>query len=268
MLSIGISPCPNDTFIFEALAEKKIYSSVPELDFQYHDIAVLNQKSQSQELDIVKISYANYFQIAEDYILLRSGGAMGFGVGPLLLSKEKIAPNRQHSVVIPGKNTTANFLLQYAFPDLKNKTEIPFDKIEDAVLNNEFDLGLVIHESRFTYKEKGLQKILDLGAYWETNEKLPIPLGGIAIKRKLASQLGNEVNELIKQSIAWQESQTQLSNYIQSHAQEMRTNVMQQHIDLYVNDFSKDVGAEGERAINFMKNILLPNFNQPIFIEC
>jgi 1,4-dihydroxy-6-naphthoate synthase len=267
-LKIGISPCPNDTYIFEALAENKIETKGIELDFEYHDIAILNQKSQARDLDIVKISYANYFQVAEDYVLLRSGGAMGFGVGPLLLSKENVTPSKSHKVAIPGKNTTANFLLQYAFPELSNKIEISFDKIENAVLNNEFDLGLVIHESRFTYDEKGLHKILDLGAHWEAKEKLPIPLGGIAIKRNLALQYGKEINERIKQSIAWQENQKELSNYIQFHAQEMQTSVMQQHIDLYVNDFSKDLGEEGERAINFMKNILLPNFNKPLFIAC
>jgi len=266
--NIGISPCPNDTYIFEALAENKIDLNGIQFDFEYHDIAVLNQKSQKQELDIIKISYANYFQIAEEYILLRSGGAMGYGVGPLLLSRKEITPNQQHSCAIPGVSTTANFLLQYAFPKIQNKTAVPFDKIEDALLNNDFDLGLVIHESRFTYKHKGLHKVLDLGAHWEEKEKLPIPLGGIAIKRNLAKDYGQKLNDLIVQSIEWQEKQTDLSPYIQSHAQEMEQRVMQQHINLYVNDFSKDVSADGEKAIEFMQKLLAPNLDESIFIEC
>ena len=268
MLTIGISPCPNDTYIFEAIANSIISASAIGFNFEYHDIAVLNQKSQAVELDIVKVSYANYFKIAKDYILLKSGGAMGFGVGPLLLSPEKISPNEKHKVAIPGKNTTANFLLQYAFPKLKNKTEIPFDQIEEALVSNKFDLGLVIHESRFTYEQKGLHKVMDLGSYWEENENLPIPLGGIAIKRSLAKEYGQTINDLIIQSIEWQERQATLSDYIQSHAQEMEIEVMQQHIDLYVNDFSKNVGSDGEKAIAFMKKMLLPNFEKPIVIEC
>ncbi len=268
-LKIGISPCPNDTYIFEALANNIIAIPEIELDFEYHDIAVLNQKSQAHELDIVKISYANYFEVAEDYILLRAGGAMGYGVGPLLLSKQKdVKANENHTVAIPGKNTTANFLMRYAYPELKNKTALPFDKIEEAILNKETDLGLVIHESRFTYQDKGLHKVLDLGAHWEEKENLPIPLGGIAIKRSLASTIGRQINTAIQQAIEWQKAQNKLSDYIQSHAQEMEAAVMQQHINLYVNDFSLDIGSEGEKAISFMQNILLPNFKKPIFITC
>lgn len=267
-LKIGISPCPNDTFIFEAIAKSMVRIPELELDFEYHDIAILNQKSQKQELDIIKISYANYFKIAEDYVLLRSGGAMGYGVGPLLLSKKDIIPNHNHSCAIPGLNTTGNFLLQYAYPEIQQKTEISFDKIEDAVLNEDFDLGLVIHESRFTYEQKGLTKIKDLGQFWEEKEKLPIPLGGIAIKRSLAKEYGILFNEAIIKSIIWQENNTVLSDYIQSHAQEMDASVMQQHINLYVNNFSKDIGKVGEKAIGFMKDLLLPNFDKPIFVSC
>ena len=171
-------------------------------------------------------------------------------------------------MAIPGESTTANFLLQYAYPELQHKTVVPFDKIEQKLIDKEFDLGLVIHESRFTYQSKGLHKVKDLGVYWEEKEKLPIPLGGIAIKRSLANELGAAINEAIKKSIEWQEKQTALSDYIQSHAQEIQASVMQQHIDLYVNDFSKDIGAEGEKAIAFMQKLLSPNLTKPIFIEC
>ena len=266
-LKIGISPCPNDTYIFEALAQNQIDTAGLEFEFSYHDIAVLNQKAQQQGLDIVKISYANYFEIADNYILLRSGGAMGFGVGPLLLAKENINPSPQHSVAIPGKNTTANFLLKYAFPDLSNKSELPFDKIEEALLGAQYELGLVIHESRFTYEQKGLKKIMDLGEYWEEKENLPIPLGGIAIKRNIATEYGQLINALVKKSILWQDGKHALSDYIKSHAQEMDESVMQQHIDLYVNDFSKDVGPKGENAIAFMQQILSPNFDNAIFVS-
>ncbi len=268
-LTIGISPCPNDTYIFEALAQKII--SIPNitLDFEYHDIAILNKKAQLKELDIVKISYANYFKVAKDYILLRSGGAMGFGVGPLLLSNtESIHPSQDHIVAIPGMFTTANFLLEYAYPQLTQKKQISFDQIEDQLLNQQFDLGLVIHESRFTYQKKGLFKVKDLGAYWEEKEELPIPLGGIAIKRSLVEAVGCPLNECIKESIGWQNKQKGLSAYIQSHAQEMNPKIMQKHIDLYVNDFSEDVGSKGEQAISFMRDLLDPKFVQPIFISC
>lgn len=268
-LSVGISPCPNDTYIFEALAQNKNQLLDFNIDFEYQDIAVLNQKAVAQDLDIVKISYAHYFNIAEDYILLRSGGAMGFGVGPLLLSKKENAnPSQEHSVAIPGKSTTANFLLQYAYPNLQNKRVLPFNKIEQALIDEEFDLGLVIHESRFTYQEKGLHKVKDLGEFWEEKEKLPIPLGGIAIKRSLAKDYGKLINDAIIESIEWQSKQNALSEYIKSHAQEMDENVMQQHINLYVNDFSTDIGDAGERAISFMQKMLLPNLTQAIFIEC
>ncbi len=268
-LKIGISPCPNDTYIFEGLAQKVIDTSGLKFEFEYHDIDELNHKAAENELDIVKISYAHYFNIADQYILLRSGGAMGYGVGPLLLSKTELQrPKPQHTVAIPGVSTTANFLLQYAYPELTQKTTLPFHQIEDALLSQTVDLGLIIHENRFTYQNKGLHCIQDLGALWEEKEQLPIPLGGIAIRKSIGENVACHVQALIQRSLQWQQEKRFLSTYIQQHAQSMQPDIMQQHIDLYVNAFSFDVGEDGIRSISFMKSLLRPEFNKPIFVSC
>lgn len=267
-LKIGISPCPNDTFIFDAIYHQKI--SLPDVSFEFilEDVETLNRLAGEEQLDIVKLSYARYFQVQENYALLRSGGAMGFGVGPLLVSKNPIALDEisNRRIAIPGEFTTAHFLFRSEFPNAQQKQFMLFSAIEDALEKQEADAGVLIHEGRFTYQQKGYYKLLDLGEAWDKKYQLPIPLGGIAINRRLAPYYSS-INELIRNSIqmAWSQYPS-LSDFIRCHAQEMDDAVMRQHIELYVNQFSEDVGAIGEGAIQRMKAILSPSTQFPIFL--
>jgi 1,4-dihydroxy-6-naphthoate synthase len=257
--NIGISPCPNDTFIFENIFTKKITLDGVTFQFHFYDIEELNHLATQGKMDIIKISYAHYFNVKNNYDLLRSGGAMGYGVGPLLLKKEGKIFDPQHAkVAIPGIHTTANFLLSYLFPTITAKSPMPFNVIEQAVLNEEFDAGLVIHESRFTYQQKGLELIADLGDRWQQQLNLPIPLGCIIIKKMIPKKLQIQIQQLISASIANYDVNGEpiLSAFIKSYAQEMDEDVMLQHIKLYVNEFSKDIGAEGENVIALMGKTL------------
>jgi len=256
-LSIAISPCPNDTFIFENIYTEKIGIDGYTFDFDFLDIEELNKCAAAKKKDIIKISYAQYFQVKDNYTLLRSGGAMGFGVGPLLIQKKDANVNLSTAkIAIPGQHTTANFLLRYLFPNAKNKYSLLFSDIENAVLQGNADAGLVIHEGRFTYAEKGLAKIADLGELWQEKTGLPIPLGCIVIKKSLGEELKNEVEALIAQSIPPLQQAIILSDFIKMHAQEMEPQVMLKHIQLYVNDFSKDIGPLGEAAFAKMETVL------------
>ncbi len=257
-LRIGISPCPNDTFIFEHLVTKNISLNGIEFQFILEDVQTLNTLALANELDIVKISYANYCNTQSHYNILRAGGALGKGVGPLLISKTERQLTPQTLIAIPGKHTTANFLMQFALPTCTNKKEFIFSDIEQAILRNEVEAGVIIHENRFTYEQKGLHKIMDLGDYWETKTNLPIPLGGIAIKKDIPITLQHEINDAIIQSILLsKKSYPTLSNFVKTHAQEMSEDVMKQHIDLYVNEYSLDIGKDGEKAIAKMMELML-----------
>ncbi|MBK7763898.1 MAG: 1,4-dihydroxy-6-naphthoate synthase [Bacteroidetes bacterium] len=269
-LRIGISPCPNDTFIFDAMYSKLIDISPFEFEFVFADVETLNQLAARSELDIIKLSYANYFNVLDNYIMLRSGGAMGEGVGPILIGKQiaNFENISSLSVAIPGIHTTANFLLSYALPQLKNKIPFTFSLIEDAVLQGKTDLGVIIHENRFTYQAKGLYKWMDLGEYWEQKTKLPIPLGGIAIKRNMDSNLQQQINHLIKQSILFaQHRYPVLSDFITQHSQEMSEEVMKKHINLYVNTYSIEPGEKGIKAVEMMGEILHHNSQHTLFIN-
>lgn len=262
-LSIGISPCPNDTFIFDALVNQQIDTGDLEFDIYLEDVQTLNEWALEGKLDVSKISYGVYPLIRNQYRLLDSGGALGKGVGPLLISKQ--APPgvenirewvNERSVAIPGINTTAHFLFTHAFPNAGNKHFKVFHEIEQTVLNDETDLGVIIHENRFTYQEKGLHQVIDLGAFWEQKTRLPIPLGGIVTHNRMEESIGQQLNELIKQSIshAWQQYPS-ISKYVKQHAQEMSEDVMRKHIELYVNDFTTDMGEAGRKAIEEMLKI-------------
>lgn len=254
-LTLGYSPCPNDCFIFDALVHKKIDTEGLDVETRLEDVETLNREALKGTLDITKLSFHAYAYALEHYILLRSGSALGFNCGPLLIknSKLKIKNLDDLTVAIPGKMTTANFLLSLAFPNLKNKIEYVFSDIENAVLSGEVDAGLIIHENRFTYQEKGLEKIMDLGEYWESFIHAPIPLGGIVIKRNLETDLQQKVNRLIRKSVEFAFKNPESSMpYVKAHAQEMSESVMKQHIALYVNDFSIDLGETGINAINLM----------------
>lgn len=254
-MTLAFSPCPNDCFIFDALIHKKIETEGIHFEVALHDVESLNKNALNAKYDITKLSFHALAYCLNNYVLLRSGSALGFGCGPLLISKKEIKlPDKEiKSVAIPGKMTTANFLFSIAFPHITNKKEMIFSEIEDVLLNNVCDAGLIIHENRFTYAEKGLKKVIDLGEWWESAFNAPIPLGGIAVKRSIDDKLKTKINSLIKKSIEYAFSNPESSMpYVRRHAQEMREEVMKQHIALYVNQYSVDLGVEGERAIKLL----------------
>jgi len=256
-LTLGFSPCPNDTFIFDALVNKKIDTGEFEFDVILEDVETLNKWALQGRLDITKLSFPAFFQSMHKYVLLNSGSALGKGVGPLLISKNNTHYSadsiEQSTIAIPGINTTANLLLSFAFPGVMKKKAMIFSEIENSVLWGETDLGVIIHENRFTYQQKGLYKLVDLGEYWEQKMKVPIPLGGIAMKRKFESPILEKINKLIKQSLEYAfANYPALTDYVKQHSQEMNENVMRQHIDLYVNNYSMDLGDEGRQAIEVL----------------
>lgn len=259
-LTLGFSPCPNDTFIFDALIHHKIDTEGLEFEVYYDDVETLNQKALRGELNITKLSFHAFAYVAHQYALLDAGSALGFGVGPLLICKNHFKgetdpalrdANAGLKVGIPGKYTTANFLLGIAYPELQNKQELVFSEIESALLEEKIDLGLIIHENRFTYQDKGLSKILDLGDYWEKLTGCAIPLGGIVINRNLDRDVQLKVNRLIRQSVEYAFANPKSSiDFIRQHAQAMEESVMYKHIELYVNKYSIDLGEEGRKAVD------------------
>ena len=260
-LSLGFSPCPNDTFIFDALIHHKIDTEGLDFEVSYDDVETLNQKAFRGELDITKLSYHAFAYVADSYVLLDSGSALGFGVGPMLICKDDPEKLRaelekagtQLKIGIPGKYTTANFLLGLAFPEALNKQELVFSDIENAVLDGRVDIGLIIHENRFTYQDKGLKKIIDLGDFWEKETGLAIPLGGIVANRSLPDDVQHKINRVLRRSVEFAFSNPKSGlEYIRSHAQEMSEEVMYKHIDLYVNKYSVELGDEGKKAIKLL----------------
>lgn len=251
-LSLGFSPCPNDTFIFDALVNGKIDTEGLEFEPVLEDVQTLNAWAAEGKLDVSKLSFPALFNQANRYAILNAGAALGKGVGPLLIAGKPFDLSKVESsrIAIPGENTTAHFLLNYAFPQAKNKVVKLFSSIEDAVVNGEVDLGVIIHENRFTYQQKGLHKVCDLGEIWEEKEAVPIPLGCIGIKRSLPIDVQKKVDDLIRKSVNYSyQNYPQLSSYIIEHAQAMEEDVMRKHIDLYVNNFSIDLGEGGKAAI-------------------
>ncbi len=257
-LTIGYSPCPNDCFIFDALIHGKIDTEGLQFEVLLDDVETLNKKALKGELDITKLSYHAYAYVLENYILLRSGSALGFNCGPLLITRHPERSRRMDDnlkIAIPGKLTTANLLLSIAYPNLTNKIEYVFSDIENAVLSGEVDAGLIIHENRFTYQDRGLKKIIDLGEFWDSLIHAPIPLGGIVIKRSLNNDLQQKVNRLIKKSVEYAFANPESSmDYVKAHAQEMSEEVMKKHIALYVNNFSIDLGETGINAVQLLFN--------------
>jgi 1,4-dihydroxy-6-naphthoate synthase len=280
-LTLGFSPCPNDTFIFDALIHHKIDTEGLEFEVLFDDVETLNQKALRAELDITKLSFHAFAYVAHQYALLDAGSALGFGVGPLLISKkytpetlqaELAKGNHNLKIGIPGKYTTANFLLGIAYPDLQNKQEMVFSEIEDALLNNQIDLGLIIHENRFTYQNKGLTKIVDLGDYWEKQTGCAIPLGGIVINRNLDRAVQLKVNRLIRQSVEYAFAHPKSGlDFIKEHAQAMEESVMYKHIELYVNQYSINLSAEGRKAIDTLFTLaqernIIPAIQENLYI--
>jgi 1,4-dihydroxy-6-naphthoate synthase len=252
-LTLGFSPCPNDTFIFDALVNKKIDTGGIDVDVVLEDVQTLNEWALQGKLDITKLSYGVLPLVLEPYVVLPAGGALGKGVGPLLISTTNgIAASQvdEHVIAIPGEHTTAHMLFSLAFPASKRKEFLVFSQIEDAVLQKRVGAGVIIHENRFTYQDKGLVKLMDLGEYWEAETGSPIPLGGIVMKRSFGMELQQKINGLIRASVEYAFSNYPLiTDYVKQHSQEMSEQVMRQHIDLYVNNYSIDLGVEGKAAV-------------------
>ena len=275
-LSLGFSPCPNDCFMFDAIVNGRIDLEGLEFSARLADVEALNRAAFTGEADVTKLSYHAYAFCAGDYVLLDAGSALGRNCGPLLISRRTIAKDEVAagglSIAIPGTYTTANFLLGLAFPQARNKTELVFSDIEPAVLEERFDAGLIIHENRFTYEAKGLKKIIDLGEYWEAATGAPIPLGGIVIKRSLPDDVKQRVNRVLRRSIEYALAHRSASlDYVRAHAQEMSEDVMYRHIDLYVNEYSVDLGTEGRRAVELLfakaaATGIIPPANRPLFL--
>lgn len=258
--TIAFSPCPNDTFIFDAMVHRKIDTG--DLGFEYilEDVETLNHWAMDGRYDISKISYSVLSQLLDSYRLLRSGSALGRGVGPLLLTREPLPAGtdiaafmQQGRIAIPGEWTTANFLLNSAFPAAQHKKVVLFSDIEQALLDGKYDAGLVIHESRFTYAERGLHCLMDMGQWWEARTGMPIPLGGIVLKKAIPAEDARQIEALIRKSVqyAWEQYPT-LGGFVTRNAQEMSEEVMRKHIELYVNAYSLDLGPEGCAVVTDM----------------
>ncbi len=268
-LSLCFSPCPNDTFIFDAMVHHKIDTEGLEFDVRLEDVETLNRLVLSGQPDISKISYGLLPLVIPDYRVLNAGSALGRGVGPLLISAvpldESDTELQDSTVVLPGMHTTAHMLFSLAFPYAKKKIFLPFHEIENAVLNGVADAGVIIHENRFTYADKGLIKLADLGEIWERNTGQPIPLGGIVMRRDLDHELLEKTDRVIRRSLEYAFSHyPELPDYVKEHAQEMDESVMRKHIDLYVNEFSLSLGKEGRAAVWKMLEIGTSLHPEPI----
>jgi len=252
-MNIAISPCPNDTFMFWAMLHGQVDTFGLKFIVAMRDIEQLNRAATKQEFDMVKISYAHYPRVAQAYQILTAGSALGFGNGPLLVSRRKIYPDEvpHLRIAIPGVDTTANLLLSMACPTATNKKEYLFSDIEEVVLSGEADAGLLIHETRFTYKQKGLHKIMDLGEYWEKETGLPLPLGAIAVRSDLSEETKRQLNTTLRESVRYALQHPRATDeFVVHHAQAMDIDVCRKHIALYVNEFSVDLGEKGRQAVN------------------
>ncbi len=274
-LTIGYSPCPNDTYIFYALVHGRVRAPGIEFRERLEDVETLNQRALGGELDITKASYHALGHVRERYALLRSGGALGRGCGPLVVVRPgtKIEDLRSGTIAAPGKLTTAFLLLRLFDPELQNLAVMPFDRIMQAVADGSVTAGLIIHESRFTYPLYGLEKLLDLGEWWERHSAMPIPLGCILAKRSLGRDVLLTVERAVAESLRYARThEAEVLDYCRKHSQEMDDAVMMSHIGLYVNDFSLDIGEEGTRAVRRLlseaeeKNIV-PRSGSPLFME-
>jgi 1,4-dihydroxy-6-naphthoate synthase len=254
-LTLGFSPCPNDTFIFDALINGKIDTQGIDFDVVMEDVEALNRRAFAHELDVTKLSFHAFAHLTTFYTLLEAGSALGRNCGPLLVAKRPLSHEevQQARIAIPGKMTTANFLLGLAYPAALNKEAVLFSDIEDRVVNGEFDAGLIIHENRFTYAQKGLVCIRDLGVFWESTTQLPIPLGGIVMKKALPSEVQQLLNHLMRQSVEFAFAHTEsVMPFVRQHAQTMSDEVMLAHIGLYVNEHTIDLGEQGHKAVDTM----------------
>jgi 1,4-dihydroxy-6-naphthoate synthase len=273
-LTLGFSPCPNDTFVFDAMVHGRIDTEGLEFDYFLADVEELNKVAFEGQVDITKMSCHAYAYVADNYLILDSGSALGRKNGPLLISKRNIRQEELKDVLIaiPGKYTTANLLLSMAWPGAVNKKEYVFSDIEEALVNGEVDAGLIIHETRFTYHKKGLKKIADMGEYWEKLTRLPIPLGIVVINRSVPEDIALKVNRILKNSLehAYRDSIAAF-DFVVNNAREMDRNAMNSHIKLYVNEFTSELGSTGRSAIEKLFSVaqgvnVIPELPKRIFL--
>jgi 1,4-dihydroxy-6-naphthoate synthase len=251
-IKLAFSPCPNDTFIFAAMVHGMIDTEGLKFDYRMEDVERLNHLAMNGAMDMIKVSYHAFLHLSPVYQLLDAGSALGFGNGPLLISKKKysIGDLDDLRVAIPGEYTTAHLLLKLLAPRIQHKKILVFNEIEDAILKDEVDAGVIIHENRFTYETKGLQKIADLGEIYENLTHCPIPLGGIIAKKKLGEVTLDKLNRVMRRSVAFaMENPGAVMDFVRCNAQEMEDEVMLKHIHLYVNNYTLDLGPEGKNAI-------------------
>ncbi len=274
-IDLSISPCPNDTFIFDALIHKKIDTCGLDFEVKYADVEALNKWAMDGTAMLTKLSYHAYAHVAENYILLDSGSALGYGNGPLLISKpdKSLRDISKYKVLIPGKFTTANLLLEILAPDVKTKEACIFSEIENSIIADKADAGLIIHENRFTYQEKGLKKLIDLGEEWEKQTRMAIPLGGIVINRNIPNEIQITLNKLMYESVQFALDHPDSSfEFVKQYAQEMDKNVMYKHIDLYVNNFTLNLGETGKKSISTLYKKaeslnIIPKITKNIFLS-
>ena len=274
-LTLGFSPCPNDTFIFDAMIHNRIDTEGLTFEIVMEDVEALNHRALRHELAVTKLSYHAFAYLVDAYVLLESGSALGKGVGPLLIAKSQDAQSiiNQSIVAIPGKYTTANFLFSLAYPEAQNKMEFVFNDIEGAVLRGDVGAGVIIHENRFTYQNHGLVKLMDLGEFWENTTHKPIPLGGIVVRRDLPIEVQQKMERVMRRSVQFAFAHPLASyDFVAQHAQEMDETVRQKHIDLYVNSFTKALGNDGRAAVEMLfemanERSIIPRYTSKIFLN-
>jgi 1,4-dihydroxy-6-naphthoate synthase len=274
-IQIGFSPCPNDTFIFDAMIHGKVDTEGWSFEPVMEDVEALNRRAFAGEIACTKLSYHAFAHLTGRYALLDAGSALGYNCGPLLVGREELSDEAvaRARIAIPGRLTTANFLLGLAYPGARDKVEMLFSDIEDAVAEGRADAGLIIHENRFTYTQKGLVKVADLGEYWENTTGLPIPLGGIAVRRDLPGEAQQAVNRVLRRSVEYAFAHSaDVMPFVRCHAQAMDEPVMRAHIDLYVNRHTVDLGPEGRAAVRHMFRLaraknLIPDYREDFLLN-
>ena len=254
-LRLSISPCPNDTFMFDGIVNSRVDCEGLAFELEFHDIEELNAGVQQALPDVSKISCAVLPAITEHYRLLDSGAALGRGNGPLLVRRKGERGELKH-ILVPGEHTTANALIGRLFPEIEVRTPMLFSEIAAAVERGEADGGVLIHEGRFVYERRQLELVADLGLEWEARTQLPLPLGGIVVRRNLPEDIQQRVERVLRRSIEYAFANPMASReFVKQHAQELEDDVIDKHISLFVNDFSLSLGAEGRRAMEALTGI-------------
>ncbi|HEY3389637.1 MAG TPA: 1,4-dihydroxy-6-naphthoate synthase [Prolixibacteraceae bacterium] len=275
LLTLGISACPIDTYIFDAMIHGRIDTEGIEFELIVADAEALNKRALAGEIDITRISYHAYAYISDSYALLNSGNTVGFQNGPILVSKYKVYPDEINTlkIAIPEKYNTANLLLNIAYPDHKNKKEYHFSDIEEVVLSGEMDAGLIINENPFTYRQKGLKKVVDIGEIWESKTGTAIPLEGIAVNRKFSAEVRQKIDRIMRRSVEFAIENPKLSYpFVKQYAQAMDDLLIESLIKLYVNEFTRELGIEGRKAIETLYREattigIIPKVRDDIFVN-